>query len=233
MFGMISALGTVGRRLWWSITPLLSVAGIAASFFALGSANAVALACGVALLCASTGWVLRSQVQRPRSVPSLPLIGVLGGATGLAVLGPLLAGGTAGLTVELAVAATGWFVVRSPRENAGESGSDCQESGTAPLPRGPEREHVPADPLPPLASLASLGTEELCRTWRLTYPRLSRAHSPAEVEYLTELRHRCLLQMEQQDPIAFARWLPTARAASDPARYFRDPVPRAAGDVEP
>jgi len=63
--------------------------------------------------------------------------------------------------------------------------------------------------------------------WQLTYPRLARAETATDTERLTDLRRGCLAELERRDPVAFGRWLPTARAASDPARFF---CPRSSRD---
>jgi hypothetical protein len=233
MLSTCNALRTFGRGLWWSITPLIGVAGVAGSYVLLGTGNAVLVAALAAFLATATGWILRSQPTRPRRVPPLPLIGVLGGAAGLAVVGLLLEVGPVGLAISAALAATGWPVLRRSGHRAEVSGSRCQGRTEATRPVGPALEHLPRDPLPSLSSLCTLGTPELCRTWQLTYPRLRRATSPAETEHLTELRRGCLAELEQRDPAAFGRWLPTARAASDPARFFCRWLPRATGGAVP
>ena len=224
-------LRTVGRFLWWAITPPLGVAGIAGSYLALGTGNALGLAGVAAVLAMVTGWTLHSEHPGPRQVPSLPVIGLLGAAVGLAVVGLLAETGLVGVATIVAVAGTGRFVVRRHGQADEASGSDCPERSEEPGPTGPVLEQLPLDPLPPLASVHTLSTAELCRIWQLTFPRLCRATSPAETEHLTELRCRCLAQLEGRDPAAFARWLPTARAAGDPARYFCRPTPRATGEV--
>lgn len=225
-----SALHTFGRVLWWSIAPLIGLAGLAGSYVLLGTGNAVLVAGLAASLAMFAGWILRTQTRTPPPVPPLPAIGVLGGAVGLAAVGLLLEVGPVGLAIDTAVAATGWPVLRRSRHGAGVSGGRGQETTEAHGSGGPALEQLPRDPLPSLSLLSTLGTPELCRTWQLTYPRLRRATSPAETEHLTELRRRCLAELEQRDPVAFGRWLPTARAASDPARFFCRPVPRTTGD---
>jgi len=227
-----SALRTVGRCLWWSVTPLVGVAGVAGSYLALGTGNAVFLAAVSAVLATSTAWMLRSDTTSPPHLPRLVFIGTLTSAAGLAVIGLLQQLGPVALAIIVAEAGTGWLVLRRPPEDVDVS-SGCPEPAEASEPVGPPSEQLPRDPLPPLPSLPDLGTSELCRTWQMTYPRLQRATSPAEIDHLTELRRRCLAQLERRDPVAFGRWLPTARAASDPAAYFCRPVRRATRDLAP
>jgi hypothetical protein len=56
--------------------------------------------------------------------------------------------------------------------------------------------------------------------WRTTYVRLHGSPTPSETDAVIRLRRECLDELEQRDSGAFGRWLPTARAASDPARFF-------------
>lgn len=232
MLSTCSTPRSVGRWLWWSITPLVGMAGVAGSYLALGTGNAVFLAAATALLATSTGWALPSDTPRPRHLPGRLFIGTVTGAMALAVIGLLLQLGSVALAIIAADAGTGWFVLRCPPEEDEVRGSSQARAEAAGPVRSPS-EQLPRDPLPSLPSLPALGTPELCRTWQLTYPRLQRATSPAEIEHLTELRRGCLAQLERRAPAAFGRWVTTARAASDPAPYFCRPVRRVTRDVAP
>lgn len=213
-----SALVAVGRGLWCSVAAALGLAGIAGGYLLMGTGDAGLLAALTALVAVSIGWMLRSVEPQRRQVPPLPLLGVAGGGTGLAVIGLVLELGAAGLLVAGVVAAVGWPLLRRGRDPARR---DDDVVATRPVQRiGPVLEQVPQDPLPVLSGLCSLSTPDVCRTWQLTYTRLRRASSPAETEYLAELRRSCLVLLEQRDPEAFRRWFPYARAASDPARIF-------------
>jgi hypothetical protein len=87
-------------------------------------------------------------------------------------------------------------------------------------PAGPALERLPAPPLPDASALHGLSTPKLCWTWRASYVCLIRSPWPSYMDNLTDLRRACLDELERRDPVAFAHWLPTARAAGDPARYF-------------
>jgi hypothetical protein len=226
-----SVLRTVGRSLWWSTTSVVGTAGVAGSYLFLGTTGAVTLAGLAALLATTTGWLLSSEPTTRRPVPPLPLLASVAAGVGLAVMGLTLGLGPAGLAISIAEAATGWFVLHGPRQG-GATGGSRRAATRVGLP-GPARlEHPPPDPLPPLSSLPTLTTAELCRVWQLTGPRLGRATSPAQTERLVEVRHGCLAELEQRDPAAFGRWLPTAATAGDPARFFRHgPSWRSTGDV--
>ena len=226
-----SALAAVGRGLWWAVAGVLGLAGVAGGYLLMGTGDAALLAVLTALVATSIGWMLRSVNPRPRQVPPLPLVGLAGGVAGLAVVGLVLELDTPGLLIAAAVAAAGWPLFRHPHAPHRD---DVVAGRPAPVVVGPVLEQVPPDPLPVLASLCTLSTPELCRTWRLTYARLGRASSPAETEHLAELRRSCLVQLEQRDPVAFRRWFPSARAASDPARFFcRQPSPPTRKDATP
>jgi hypothetical protein len=220
-----STMCAVGRAVWWSITPLTGAVGIAASYVVLGTGSATLLAGLGGFLAAFTGWTLTTQVPDPPPLPPLPLA-VLSAGTLLAAVGLLLALGPFGLAICVTTALTGWGVLRPGGRSPGASGDRPR---VAPPPaRSTAWSHEV--PLPPVAALRTLGTPELCRVWRLTYPRLARAATVTDTERLTDLRRGCLAELEQRDPVAFGRWLPTARAASDPARFF---CPRAVQDGAP
>lgn len=212
--------GALSRGLWWSVTAVVGVAGIAGSYLLLGTGNALLLAVLAGGLTVFGGYLLNAQPDHRRDVPPWPLLGALGGATTLALSGLGEEIGAAGVGLGALLAVAGWVVLRTPHEAAAADGSRGQPGTDVAAPPGPAREQLPRDPLPSPAALPALDTPELCRTWRLTYVRLARSISPAETEYLTELRCGCLAELEQRDPVAFGQWFPSARAAGDPARFF-------------
>jgi hypothetical protein len=84
----------------------------------------------------------------------------------------------------------------------------------------------------PPSAVSSLSAAQLCWVWRTSYVRLLDTTDALETELLTRLRRHCLDQLQQRDPVAFHRWFPTARAASDPTRFFgRQPQPWAPTDL--
>jgi crotonobetainyl-CoA:carnitine CoA-transferase CaiB-like acyl-CoA transferase len=246
-----STMYAVGRALWWSITPLTGAVGMATSYVAMGTGSATLLAGVVGSLAAFTGWTLATQVPDPPPLPPPPLLGVLSAGTLLAAVGLLLALGPFGLAVCVALALTGWRVLRPRGHSRAASGDRCPAApppapsarpsaapsarSAAPSARSaaPSVPWSPQDPLPSVAALPTLATPQLCRVWQLTYPRLARAATATDTERLTELRRGCLTELERRDAVAFGRWLPTARAASDPARFFCPRSPRAVRDVAP
>lgn len=100
----------------------------------------------------------------------------------------------------------------------GPSGAGARSLGAVPPPA--DVRPVPRRPLPPLSTLPSLSTWQLCWAWRRSYVHLRSCASPDGLAQLTTLRRGYLDELQRRDPAAFARWLPTARAASDPARFF-------------
>ena len=223
MLSTPSTLRAVGRTVWWSIAPPAGAVGIAASYVVMGTENATLLAGLTGFLGACTGWALATEVPDPPPLPPPPLLGVLAAGTLLATVGLLLALGPFGLAVCVATALTGRCVLRPAEHSPEADGDRCRPAFPSSRPAAPSH----ADPLPSASALGTLGTPELCRVWQLTYPRLARAETATDTERLTDLRRGCLAELERRDPVAFGRWLPTARAASDPARFF---CPRSSRD---
>jgi hypothetical protein len=204
---------------WWSATAPLTVAGVACAFLLVGTGAALALtgfAGGVTALAAG---------QQPRRAPldrdgaSIAAVGLLVGVWLLGVIGFVAAIGAAGLGICALVAATGGLLLRGPRRGGAATRADTGRRADPPA--GPALERVAEDRLPPLASLPGLSTADVCWAWRLSYPRIRRPGCPGyQLDDLARLRCACLEELERRDPVAFHRWLPTARAAGDPARVF-------------
>jgi hypothetical protein len=89
-------------------------------------------------------------------------------------------------------------------------------AGAGPGPAGPRaRPLLPDDP-------TTLGLDELCRAWRLSYLLLENAHGPGELEHAARLRRQYLDELVRRHPEGFRRWIDDgARAAGDPSRYLR------------
>jgi hypothetical protein len=198
------------RVSWWSVAVALTAVGTAGSYLLLGTGPAVFVGLLSAAVAGLTAWQVklsgnrRALFQRPR------LLGLAGALVVLGTVGLILAIGVAGAGVTLLVAAAGWPLLRSPGRRAG------------PVPAGalPAPAHPTAQPLPALPALTSVSTPTLCWLWRTTYVRLHGSPTPSETVAVIRLRRECLDELEQRDSSAFGRWLPTARAASDPARFF-------------
>jgi hypothetical protein len=230
------------RAVWWSIAAPVGFAGVLAACLSL-RLGAVLLVAAVAGLTAFFGWQLSTiadeQRARSRSVAGdLLAVSVLGGVAVLACAGMTLALGAAGCLIAVAVAAAGWPALRRARPDPvarTADGDRCAGSGApqpGPPPGGPRPscaaaptlESPPPGGLPDPSSLGSLSTPELCRVWRLSYLQVQRATGGGGLEQLARLRRGCLEELERRDRAAFDRWLPTARAAGDPARVFCPPA---------
>jgi hypothetical protein len=198
------------RRIWWSLAAPLTLVGLAGSYLLLGTGPAVFLGCVTAALVGLTASQVKLSGYRRPAFQGLCLLGLGGGLAMLGVVGLILSIGVAGAGITLLVAAAGWPLLRSPRRRR-----DPAPAGPAPAPDGPT-----AQPLHALPALGSFSTPTLCWLWRTTYVRLHRSATPSETERVIRLRRECLDELEQRDSSAFGRWLPTARAASDPARFF-------------
>jgi hypothetical protein len=206
----------VYRPIWWSITVLLGTAGIAGGVLVLGPGGTLVLAAGSATLATLGVWQFGPQHGAGGPGRNAAALGTACALGLLALIGLSCEVGLASFACGVLVGAAGWPLRRHRSSAAGPS---RERTGPAHSP-GPPLEVVPADPLPPAAGLRALSTPELCRTWRVSYVCLGRFPCPSYLESLAELRRGCLDELERRDPVAFGRWFPTARAASDPARYF-------------
>ena len=209
----IAPMSRLRRALWWSTTAPLATAGGALAFVLLGAGGAlllVGLGTGGAAL---VRWQLQQSPGRWDPWPAL--LSVLGGWGLLAVVGLVAEFGAAGLAASAAlVAARALPLHRLLPGGRGEDGHS--DPGNVPV-----AEVIPGDPLPQPAAVPTLSTPELCWAWRLSYARVQRRDCPAyQRAHLAALRSACLDELEHRDPAAFSRWLPTARAGCDPARFF-------------
>lgn len=208
------------RSLWWSITAVLTTGGVGAAFVLLGAIGALVL------LGLGTGGttLVRCQLRQTSDARATwpPLLDLLGGWCLLAVVGLTAEFGAAGIGVSAAVIALRILPLRRWwRAGCSRAGA----SGHYPVaPDVPPSEVLPCDPLPQPSTVPGLSTAELCWAWRLSYAGTHRPDCPGyQLEHLAALRSACLDELEKRDPVAFQRWLPTARAASDPARFFCPP----------
>ncbi len=115
------------------------------------------------------------------------------------------------LAIELVAGST-----RSAHPEARDAGPDT--GGCLP--------ELPADrvelvPGPSVSPLSSFTTAQLCWVWRISSVRLQVRTARSEAQRLARLRERCLIELHQRDPEAFRRWILTARAADNPAPFFR------------
>jgi hypothetical protein len=197
----------------------VTVAGLACGWLALGTPRALLLVTIIGALVTLGRWQLSQGPERPH--PSGPefMCGVVSGTAALAVTGLVATLGPLGWLLIALVAASGWWVLRSPTGiPAPRRPPSDSEQPTAS--RGLAIESLPAPPWPPLASIATMSTPQLCWAWRVSYVRIQRSTYPGELEDVAQLRCACLEELHRRDPAGFARWFPTARAASDPTRFF-------------
>lgn len=265
-----SGSGSLYRGTWWAVTALLMALGVVGGCVLLGPVGALLLGGTAVGLTGLSGWRLRVPLGGgKRTVPPV-VLGMLCGVTVLAVVGLTAELGALGLLLCLVVAAAGWPVLRPGRRPArprGAAPAGATPGGASPsgatarlaLPRPPAApapnngrkvfvfdvppmELLPQDCLPPLSGLSTLSTSQLCWAWRLSYVRVARTSWGSELDHLAELRRGYLDELQRRDPGAFGRWFPTARAASDPARFFccaapaslpRSPTPQPAPQSPP
>lgn len=210
------------RALWWSITAVLTTFGVGAAFVLLGVIGALVL---LALGTAATTLVrcqMRETTEGRRAWP--PLLDLLGGWSLVAVVGLAAEFAAAGIGLAAAVVALRALPLLRKRrpEGAPATGTDPGLAGPdVPPAELPPAELLPCDPLPQPSAVPGLSTAQVCWAWRLSYVGMHRPDCPGyQLEHLAALRSACLDALEQRDPVAFRRWLPTARAAGDPARFF-------------
>ena len=208
------------RPAWCSVAGLLALPGIAGAWLELGAGSAVVLVAGLTVLTALAAWQFGPQHGDGRPGTRAVLVGAAYALGCVAVLGLGYLVGPVAVLCGALVAAAGWPLRRrAPRGVP----PDPRPSAAPPArPPGPAPETVPVVPFPSPATLRRLGTAELCWTWRASYVCLRRYPRPSHLAYLAELRRECLDELERRDPVAFGRWFATARAAGDPARYFRE-----------
>lgn len=204
------------RPAWCAVAALLALPGITGAWLVLGAGSAVVLLAGLTVLAALAVWQFGAQHGYGRPGTRAVLLGA-GYSLGLvAVLGLGYLVGAVGVVLGALVAAAGWPL----RRRATPAVPPAPPPAPPAPPPGPALETIPVVPFPAPAKLRRLGTAELCWTWRATYVYLRRYRLPNHLEYLADLRRACLDELERRDPVAFGRWIATARAAGDPARYF-------------
>jgi hypothetical protein len=209
------------RILCWSLAGPLTLAGVAGSYLFMGTGPALFMGCATAAVVAATASQVRLSGNRRHSFQELCLVGLAGGLAMLGLVGLILAIGVAGFGLAVLAGVAAWPAFRSLRRRPGPvPTAPSQDVRPAMISAAPARESMTVPPLPVLPALASLPTATLCWVWRMTYLRLHGSSSPSETEAVIRLRRECLDQLEQRDACAFGRWFPTARAASDPARFF-------------
>lgn len=222
----------VYRPAWWSVAGLVGAVGVAGVWLELGSGSALLLLAGFSALAALGVWQFGPQQGDGRPGRSAVLLGTAYTLGFLALIGLGYLAGAVGFAAGVAVGAAGWPVLRRRRPADGPEPAPTAARREPPRPApgrpralpaapgGPARESVPVVHLPEASALGHLSTPQLCWTWRASYVCLRRSPWPSYVDSLAGLRQACLDELERRDPVAFGRWFPTARAASDPARYF-------------
>ena len=211
----------LATAVWWAATAPLTIVGVACAFVQLGAGAALAVTGFASGLTAFWAWQLRQQTTAAAPpATSIAATGLLGGVWILGLLGLVGAFGVVGLGIFALLAAAGGgllLVTGRPR-----SAATRQEDRRRSEPSGmPALEVLAEVQLPSPSAVAGLSTAEVCWAWRLSYLRVRRPGCPGyQMDNLIELRRACLDELEHRDQVAFRQWLPTARAAADPARAF-------------
>lgn len=204
-----------------TVAAALAMAGVAGGWLALGTGGALLLVGIIAALVTFGCWRLRPSPVQPGPTGAQIVHGLIAGIGVLAVTGLIAELGPAGWWLTVFVAAVGWGMPRRPaRRHADLARRRPPDRGRLVPTGGPALEMLPADPLPQPSKLPSVSTPRLCWAWRVSYVRIRRCTWPSELAQLAALRNAYLDELQHRDPAAFARWYPTARAASDPARFF-------------
>lgn len=120
-------------------------------------------------------------------------------------------------TAVVAATALGVFGLRRRQGGTARNGESAA-AGTTSAQRV-DRPLLPTDP-------TTMGLDELCRAWRVSYLLLQKARGPDELEQAARLRRQYLDELARRHPEGFRRWLDDgARASGDPSRYIRPQHP--------
>jgi hypothetical protein len=199
------------RTVWWSAATPVTVLGVACAFLLLGVAAALLLTGMVTAVAAVAMRQLGPMTAAGAPAGPVPVPSLLAGLWVLALVGLTGVLGGVGLLLYAVVAAAGALPAWTRRRGAPATAAGGSTTAEA----------VPADPLPAASAVPALSTPEVCWAWRLSYLRVEHRDCPGYLlDDLAALRRACLDELERRDPAAFHRWLPTARAAGDPARVF-------------
>jgi hypothetical protein len=210
----------LATAVWWTATAPLTVVGVACAFVELGAGAALALTGFASAVTAFWAWQLREPATAAPPATSIAATGLLGGVWMLGLMGFVGVFGVVGLGICALLAASGGGLLlwtMRPRSTATRE-EDRRRSEPSGM---PALELLAEVQLPSPSAVAGLSTAEVCWAWRLSYLRVRRPGCPGyQMDHLVELRRACLDELEHRDPVAFRQWLPTARAAADPARAF-------------
>lgn len=203
------------RPAWWFLAGVVGAPGIAGAWLEIGAGSALFLLAGLTVLATLGVWQVGPQHGEGRPGGSTVVVGAACALGFVALVGLGYELGAAGLACGILVATAGWPL--RPRRTTARP----EPPAAAPQPPpGPPIETVAVAPFPESSAVRRLSTPELCWTWRASYVCLRRYPWPSYLECLADVRRECLDELERRDPVAFGRWFATARAASDPARYF-------------
>jgi hypothetical protein len=229
----LGSFGRVYRSIWYPIALVLAVPGVVACCVVWGTSVELIPIWLFAGLAVAGGWALAAQ---PRAVTlRMPpfVVGFLCGVAVLTIVGLGTLFGPVGVLVALLVSVAGWPALprRLPPPDWRPAGGWTFRGGAPERHEGGTRSPVATAPvvepvLPPLSALTSMSTPEVCWGWRTTYALLQQsawAEEPTKREKLAQLRAGYLDELQRRDPAAFDRWFPSARAASDPGRFFYGP----------
>lgn len=216
---------TVGKLLRWSwstATALVGLAGLLAVPLHMTAGEVLVVAMFAAMAGVGLAAGARGRAGPPDQRNRLPLVGALCGVAAVALTGLMLEVGPVALLLVVGLACAGWWMHHR------------QPSGRHPAHSGRDRSSAAGSPGETPLRLAGLGVAdvdqerigdmsiaELCLAWRRSYPALT-SHVGGSDGWasVVELRRSVLDELERRDPSGFARWIATARAASDPGRFI-------------
>ena len=186
-------------------------------------AGLVAAALGMGL-ARETPTASRGMVREAGVKAGAAAVGCLLLVTGIGVL---LGAVVAAVVTGVAAVATGaWWLHRRAGHRAADrhrsTPSAAASSGSPWAP--PVLRPVPA-PAPWSGPVSALPTSHLGREWLRTSAVLARRLEPAARQTIVDRRRQVLDELEQRDPVGFARWVATGPApGSDPADFVQGAI---------
>lgn len=211
------------RRLWSAAAASVALSGFSVALLHMPVIQVLVLAGFAALLVMAVVWSLRGGVEYAPSGMPLSVVGLLCGTTAVAVTGLTMEIGAVAVVLVGGLAVAGWSVHRRApsrqRTGSHRGAGELADAGFRVEPQFPQTDQglLEVD----LKPIDEMSTHELCLAWRRSYVVLMTcAGTSADRTPVVELRRCYLDELERRDPSGFARWVTTARAASDPGRFI-------------
>lgn len=222
----------VYKVIWRSMVCLLAVAGVVLALSSLRWGPLV----GLGVLGIVLGPLFGADLHWQARGAAAPLRHLLAAAA-VAVVGGIAMAGFLAFLDAAALLVVGLLILSCPGvlhillRRAPQKPSSPTDAAVPPSPSAaassqaaPPTQRTPSTPVPapPPLPCHGLTDTELCWRWRTTFTALQRSASAVERLRLIETRAALLDEIARRNPVGFSRWLNEgARAASDPARYFR------------